>query len=485
MSENDLDQKLEEILREFAVNSSREPSPTALRPEAPQPEARPLPVSEAKAEPKPVPQTVPASEPQPRRRGDAFAETERSPRSADAPPPQHAARAEERRGERKTVKRISIGAGSPLYLILSILAVASMLWGLVNLHPDTAKTTAAAGTGTQKTRFDMAERVNIFTANAGSDALSDLVYIPKVYTIPENDLVAPKPNSASFGETDDPAVIQALIDQSSELLDGQEMIWNSDIVRYEGSTMRYYCDETLLVITWKELHDYCVFTHAEIKMADGSQLRRALAGNSYGSGVRMKATDMANAVNAVIAINGDFYDYRQLGITVYQRQLYRNNPALVDTAFFTAGGDMIFSHRGELMGEGEAQAFIERNDVVFAVAFGPILIEDGQTVPIAGYPVGEVANQYSRAAIAQKDHLHYLLVTAGQEANYARRPTTNEFANYLSRFALQSAYNLDGGQTATIAMQGTTVNRVDWDNERTMSDIIYFATARPGEGENP
>lgn len=377
-----------------------------------------------------------------------------------------------------------VNVASTLRTVLAVIAAASMLWALVNLHPDTAKT-ASVGPGTRKTKFDMAERMNVFTANAASDALSDLVYIPKVYTIPENDLVAPKPNPSGFGETDDPAVIEALIERSAELLDGQELIWNRDIVRFEGSKMRYYCDDTLLVITWKELRDNSVLTMAEIKMADGSQLRRALAGNSYGSGVRMKATDMANAVNAVIAINGDFYDYRQLGITAYQRQLYRNNPALVDTAFFTAGGDMLFSHRGELMGEGEAQAFIERNDVVFAVAFGPILVEDGQAVQTLSYPVGEIVNQYSRAAIAQKDHLHYLLMTAGQEKNYIRRPTTNELAGYLAAWGVQRAYNLDGGQTATIAMQGTTVNRVDWDNERTMSDIIYFATAQPGEGENP
>ena len=47
----------------------------------------------------------------------------------------------------------------------------------------------------------------------------------------------------------------------------------------------------------------------------------------------------------------------------------------------------------------------------------------------------------------------------------------------------ESAYALDGGQTATMIMNGTTFNRVDWDSERTMSDIVYFATAKDyGEG---
>ena len=48
------------------------------------------------------------------------------------------------------------------------------------------------------------------------------------------------------------------------------------------------------------------------------------------------------------------------------------------------------------------------------------------------------------------------------------------------------AYTLDGGQTATMIFNGTTFNRVDWDSERTMSDIVYFATAKDsGEGATP
>ena len=43
----------------------------------------------------------------------------------------------------------------------------------------------------------------------------------------------------------------------------------------------------------------------------------------------------------------------------------------------------------------------------------------------------------------------------------------------------QKAYELDGGQTSILIMNGEAINHVDWGNERTMSDIIYFATAIP------
>ena len=41
------------------------------------------------------------------------------------------------------------------------------------------------------------------------------------------------------------------------------------------------------------------------------------------------------------------------------------------------------------------------------------------------------------------------------------------------------AYNLDGGQTSEIVFQNEPVNHVDFGYERTVSDIIYFATAIP------
>ena len=43
------------------------------------------------------------------------------------------------------------------------------------------------------------------------------------------------------------------------------------------------------------------------------------------------------------------------------------------------------------------------------------------------------------------------------------------------------AYTLDGGQTSVMVMKGETLNKVDWGEERIMSDIIYFATAIPEE----
>ena len=192
-------------------------------------------------------------------------------------------------------------------------------------------------------------------------------------------------------------------------------------------------------------------------------------------------SDMANASNAVVAMNGDFYAFRDLGITAYQRKLYRNNPAQVDSCFFTASGDMIFSRAGELMGEGEAERFIEANDVVFAVAFGPVLVDNGELQYCSGYPIGEVNTEYSRSCIAMTDELHYLLMTINHTPDARPRATINELARIIYSKNVWKAYTLDGGQTAEIIMMGGPINHVDFGVERAVSDIIYFATAIPEE----
>ena len=89
------------------------------------------------------------------------------------------------------------------------------------------------------------------------------------------------------------------------------------------------------------------------------------------------------------------------------------------------------------------------------------------------------------SAIGQKGELHYLLMTMGEEGNNRQRYGVDKEAEIMASKGVDKAYALDGGQTAVIVMQGETVNRVDWAQERTMSDIIYFATAIPEEENEP
>ena len=492
MSNRISDADIDAILREFseqqeqesraaesAASRRRESAAPAPPERSPRRESRPEPRSERVKErvSQPEPRRETKREPERARERTSQPESRRETRREPERPKERDARSKPQPPREAAPVRVPRSSFSFGYLILILLSIAALAWALVNVHPGTGTNTGS----TTENRLDLVGKLDVFMNNAASDALENVADIKKIYTIPESDLVAPKPDQSKFGSTTDPAVVQAVVDSASELLEGQELVWNPDIVLMEGSEIEYYCDETILVIAWKEAINNSACSFVEVKIAHGSQLRRALSDNTYGSSVYMYPTQMAQNANAVVAINGDFYGHRSCGITIYQRQLYRFNPRTLESCFFTASGDMIFTHVGELNTEEEVKKFVQDNDITFSVSFGPILVENGEKKTTNTYLVGEVDIHYSRAAIGQVDKLHYLLMSINEEGVYKNRVTINQAADLIYAKGVPNAYALDGGQTATIVMNGETFNRPDWGNERIMTDIIYFATAIPGE----
>ena len=131
---------------------------------------------------------------------------------------------------------------------------------------------------------------------------------------------------------------------------------------------------------------------------------------------------------------------------------------------------------------------MDDNNIRFSLAFGPVLVQDGELVKIPqDYTLGEVKDnqRYPRAAIAKMPgQLHYLMVAANQDPDrgYERVPTMTEFGKQLYAFGAEQAYALDGGQTAVIVTNDQLINRPSYGYQRAISDIIYFATAIP-DGE--
>ena len=379
--------------------------------------------------------------------------------------------------EAAPVRDIPALLGLLLSLVFAGVCAFVLGWVLLNVHPSSG----TVSTAKPDAKLQLSRKLDEYMNNMASDALGEQAYIRKIYTLQESDTVSPVPDPDGFGITDDPAVIQEVIKKASVLLDGQKVSFDPNASFVPGTPFRYYLDDTILVIAWQEYINERCCTCAEVKLAHGSQIRRKLAEDSYGSSVQLYASDMANSANAVVAINGDFYAFRDLGITAYQRRLYRNNPAAVDSCFFTASGDMLFSRAGELMEAGETEQFMQDNDVVFAIAFGPVLVDNGELQYCEHYPIGEIDTEYSRSCIAMTDELHYFLMTINHTEDGRPRCNINELARFIYSKGVQKACALDGGQTSEIVMMGGPINHVDFNAERTVSDIIYFATAIPDE----
>ena len=233
-------------------------------------------------------------------------------------------------------------------------------------------------------KMAITDKFDMFMTNQISDAAGDLLSIEKVYWLNDDDQVAPEPNPACYGETDDPSTLGWLLEEAAELLDGQETLFSTDVQIMEGSTVRYYLDETIFAIVWKEAHTNTVYTHAEVKIAHPSQLRRFLAGGEYGSEKQFITTEMAQSVNAVLASSGDFYRFRSYGIIVYDGQVKRVNGEYVDTCMIDENGDMHLIYAGQITDQAAAQKYVDENNIRFSLAFGPVIIDGGKKVAISG-----------------------------------------------------------------------------------------------------
>lgn len=303
-----------------------------------------------------------------------------------------------------------------------------------------------------------------------------------VYEISDPNGPAPLPNPECYGEAENPADLQWLIDEAQNVLEGQELYFSTDLELFPGSTIHYYYDDTILALTWKQKVENTAFTFAEVKLMHPSQFRRHLSGEEFGSGMLSLTSEMSRSVNAVVGCSGDYYSYRRRGLTIVDGEVKKYVKGLPDTCYINAEGDLILERDQDFADMEAVQTYADENDIQFSLSFGPILVKDGENVCPKGYDLGEVKERYSRAAICQMDRLHYLYIAAGMDVDTYGLMTMRTFSKNVAATGCKQAYALDGGQTTTIVLNNEVINHVNYGSERRISDIIYFATAIP-QGE--
>lgn len=115
---------------------------------------------------------------------------------------------------------------------------------------------------------------------------------------------------------------------------------------------------------------------ADIQLSDASDLKTALAGNTYGRNIKEATSSMASEHNAIFAINGDYYGFRDGGYVV------RNGTAYRDTARSSDDDDaLVIDSDGNfsIINENET-ALASVSDAWQVFSFGPALVENGQVM---------------------------------------------------------------------------------------------------------
>lgn len=213
---------------------------------------------------------------------------------------------------------------------------------------------------------------------------------------------------------------------------------------------------------------------ADVKVSSSEYLKTAFAQSSYGRNVTEKTSDIAENVNAILAINGDYYGAQESGYVIRNGVIYRET-AKSGNEDLVIYGDGSF----EIIDEDDitAEELLEKG-AQNVLAFGPALVEDGSVSVTEDEEVGKAMASNPRTAIGIIDENHYVFVVADGRTSDNEGLSLYELAEFMESLGVQTAYNLDGGGSSTMYFNGQIINKPTTNGssikERSVSDIVYI-----------
>ena len=213
---------------------------------------------------------------------------------------------------------------------------------------------------------------------------------------------------------------------------------------------------------------------ADIQLSDSAYLKTAFADGAYGKNITEKTSVTAQAVGAILAINGDYYGVQESGYVLKNGVLYR------DTAVSGKEDLVIFSYGSfRIITEGEvsAQSLLEEGAVQI-LSFGPALVENGAVSVTKDQEVGRAKSSNPRTAIGILGEDYYVFVVSDGRTSQSQGVSLYQLAEFMESLGADTAYNLDGGGSSTLWFNGRIINKPTTNGrqiqERSVSDIVYI-----------
>ena len=266
--------------------------------------------------------------------------------------------------------------------------------------------------------------------------------------------------------------------------------------------LRYFKSDNLEVKIYKEtvktknksngaLVNTNVFC-ADVRVSDTSHFRGRFAivdgKPTFGKNIKSKTSVIATNGNAIFAISGDNYAGREYGYVVRNGKSYRSsaraptykNPKEDESLVVWKDGTF------EIIKESKTPLSEIMDNPLGAwlvFSFGPALVTNGSiavnddTEITTGIAVGDNGNQ--RSVIGIIEPLHYFITISEARLSDSYGQSLYEAAEFILSKGVKTAYNLDGGGSATMWFRGEVLNRPKDNNtpgigEREIGDAILF-----------
>ena len=249
----------------------------------------------------------------------------------------------------------------------------------------------------------------------------------------------------------------------------------------------------------RDEEDTTTYYVADIRIKSMSYFRTALAKDKFGQNVNERTSDICLRNKGILAIDGDTYGSQEGGYVIRNGVSLRSAKNLDRMRGTTKKAeDLLVFPNGTF-------SIIDENEVSFeqveaqnpwqVFSFGPGLVKNGEVAVNENEEVGTAmgGNRNQRCAIGIIAPGHYVFVVndARMESSYGFSLFT--VANIMKDLHCETAYNLDGGGSATMYLDNGTGNAdklghlvnyphqstsSTWGNprmqQREVSDIVYI-----------
>lgn len=235
----------------------------------------------------------------------------------------------------------------------------------------------------------------------------------------------------------------------------------------------YEADGVKITLTETRVDDTQVYI-ADVIISDPSKLKSGLAQSMFGRNITQTTSEIAESTGAILAINGDYYGFRDEGYVMRNGYLYRDTPS-------EGTEDLVIYEDGtmEVISESDVSAQeLQEKGATQIYSFGPGLISNGEITVDSDDEVGRAKEDNPRTAIGMIDKGHYVFVVSDGRTDESEGLSLRQLAEVMQDLGCSVAYNLDGGGSSTMYFNGEVINNPTSNGnkikERSVSDIVYF-----------
>ena len=259
----------------------------------------------------------------------------------------------------------------------------------------------------------------------------------------------------------------------------------------------HYSDSDIYIdiTTHRDNANTTTYYVADIRIKTLGYFKTALAKDTYGMHIKERTSDICKRKKGILAINGDTYGEQEGGFVIRNGVPLRNTKNLNRMRGTTSKAEDLI-----IRGDGTF-AVIDERDTSFeevtaqnpwqVFSFGPALVKDHEVSVSENEEVGVAlsGNRNQRCAIGIISPCHYCFVVSDGRNSESSGISLFTLGSIMKDLHCETAYNLDGGGSATMYLDDGTGNanklghlvntpgQLEGDKtvkQREVSDIVYI-----------